>query len=507
MLRKVSEMASFTNFQRLLLLLTGSAAVVFLGEVTRFLPVTGDNMYPEAANIVVAQRWAQGLPLYSDFRQAPYLLSGFPPLWYGLLALATKAGLSHIDALTLFGRILSVGSLLFVVALAVGWNLKQGYTAASSLLAAALYLACPILMPWAVTARPDFPTLVFCFLGVFLIAFRSNNAGIIMAAVCTALAFLMKQSSIAAPTAIGFWLLWSRRWWDVVLFSFVWALLVGVTCGYFEITSHGLLSLNISGHHFGAASLSHAHETFTHVVKAEGHEFSILLLTLGIVGGIACWAEPRGRLLNLYALTSLGFAVLGSTVAGGNVNYYIEPAFVWATLAPAGVMYLQKAWENNSPLVAFAFIVVIVLLVPALDLQRWKLFGSTPADFHRLTPLVQNRRLLTDIPYLGARSLTPELLDPVSYAYAERTKFWSSEEVVKALTRKEYDLVILQRPLDDVIAETTRYPTLSPTLQATIGAQYGFCAEVTSAYLYGPLRDTGAGAPTPHCPEDLIALQ
>src|SRR5215471_2745001 len=230
----LNEMLSFANFQRLLLLLTGSAAAVFLVEVIRFLPVIGDNMYPEAANIVVAQRWAQGFPLYSDFRQAPYLLAGFPPLWYGLLALAAKAGFSQIDALTFLGRLLSVGSLLLAAALAVLWNVKQGYAVISSLLAAALYLAFPVLMPWAVTARPDFPTLAFCFLGIFFIAFRPHSAGIVIAAVCTAIAFLMKQSSVAAPTAIGLWLLWSRRWWGVVLFSLTWALLVGVICGYFE---------------------------------------------------------------------------------------------------------------------------------------------------------------------------------------------------------------------------------------------------------------------------------
>src|SRR5258705_2666121 len=208
----------------------------------------------------------------------------------------------------------------------------------------------------------------------------------------------MKQSSVAAPTAIGLWLLWSHRQWHVVLFSLVWVVLVGVTCGYFETASQGLLSLNIRVHHSGASSLAHAHETFTHLIKAEGHEFSILLLTLGALGGIACWNDPRGRLLGLYACTALGFAVLGSMVAGGNVNYYIEPAFVCATLIPAGVAYLQPSWEKNSPLATFAIIVVVILLLPPLDLQRWKMFGATPPDFHRVASLVQTTRLLTHIP-------------------------------------------------------------------------------------------------------------
>src|SRR5262249_27756453 len=140
-IEKIRLSLSFAQFQRLLLLLTGLAALLFLIQASRYLPVRSDNEYPEAANMIVVQRWARGFPLYTDFRLAPYLLTGFPPLWYGILAMAAKAGFSHVDTLTMIGRILSIGCLLIILALTYRWNYRQGYGRVPAFLAVTLYLS------------------------------------------------------------------------------------------------------------------------------------------------------------------------------------------------------------------------------------------------------------------------------------------------------------------------------------------------------------------------------
>ena len=88
--------------------------------------MSSDNTYPEAAHIVSAQRWAHGLPLYSDYRQAPYLVTAFPPVWYALLAIPARLGLDNLDALTIFGRLLNLVSLLAVCGIAHLWNRRLG---------------------------------------------------------------------------------------------------------------------------------------------------------------------------------------------------------------------------------------------------------------------------------------------------------------------------------------------------------------------------------------------
>ena len=113
-------------------------------------------MYPEAAGVLSAQRWAHGFALYEDYRQPPYMTASFPPVWYGILAVAAKLGLSDLNALTLFGRLLSLACLFGVTVLAFRWNRKIGHPLGLALLTPLFYLSLPILIPWAVTAHPDF---------------------------------------------------------------------------------------------------------------------------------------------------------------------------------------------------------------------------------------------------------------------------------------------------------------------------------------------------------------
>lgn len=76
--RRAPAFLSFTMFRRVLLLITGFAALSFLIQAARFFPITGDNMHPEAVNVLIAELWARGLPLYTDFLHPPYALTALP---------------------------------------------------------------------------------------------------------------------------------------------------------------------------------------------------------------------------------------------------------------------------------------------------------------------------------------------------------------------------------------------------------------------------------------------
>ena len=194
---------SFERFQGLLLILTGLVALFFLVEAVRFLPVRSDNMYPEAAGVLSAQRWAHGLPLYEDYRQPPYMTASFPPAWYGVLALAAKLGLQGLNKLTLFGRLLSLGCLFGVGWLGFRWNRKIGLPFWLALLTPLFYLSLPILIPWAVTARPDFPGLLLVFLSLYVISLRPTKGSVLLAAAFAAVGFLIRHNAIAVPVSVS----------------------------------------------------------------------------------------------------------------------------------------------------------------------------------------------------------------------------------------------------------------------------------------------------------------
>jgi hypothetical protein len=488
---------SFQRFQGLLLVLTGLVAFSFFVEAMRFLPVQGDNMYPEAAGVLSAQRWARGFALYEDYRQPPYMTASFPPVWYGILAIAAKLGISDLNALTLFGRVLSLACLLGVTVLGFRWNRKIGHPLGLALLTPLFYLSLPILIPWAVTARPDFPGLLLVFLALYVSSLRSTTVSVFLAAAVAALGFLVRHNAIAVPVAVVLWLVWSRRWKDAGIFCATWAAVVGSALLIGQRSSHGLLLLNISGSKFGELALTYVRDVIGRLLVAQGHGFVVALFAFGIFGCIEAWRQPdkRCRLICIYLMVSLGLAVLGSAARGAAVNHYLEPTLALAVLIPSGMARLRAVWAADSPLASFSMVLVLVLLLPALDAQRWEVIHNRPDDLRHMGALVKNKSVLTDIPYLAARTLSLELLDPASLTNMERSGAWSSAGISQGLREQKYELVILSQAVDTSPSVLTalypRYPHLDSSVQTAIADNYGLCLQMDSVYVYRPLSSDG----------------
>src|SRR4051794_3358969 len=201
---------SYFSFQAMLLTLTGLMTVLFVGQVIHLVPVTSDNMYPESAGVLSALRWAHGFSLYQDYRQAPYLIAPFPPLWYACLVVGTKLGFGDLNRLTLFGRILSLLGLFGMATIGYMYNRRLGVSALLAALTPAFYLSFPLLIPWAVTARPDLLALCFGCFAIYLAGVRKGTKWIIFAGPIAALAFLCRHNAVAVPVSVVIWLAYCK---------------------------------------------------------------------------------------------------------------------------------------------------------------------------------------------------------------------------------------------------------------------------------------------------------
>ncbi len=503
----VSRMASvftFRSFHIQLLGLTGCAILLACIQVMHCLPVTSENIYPESSGVLSALRWAHGQPLYSDFRKAPYLTTPFPPLWYALTAQVAKMGIADLDSLTLFGRLLALACLFGISGIAYSWNRRLGLSPSLALLAPAFFLSLPILVPWAVVARPDLIALLLSFAAVYLTANGSGMPIIVGASVVSSLAFLARHNSVAAPVAIVLWLVACRRWKHALLFCVSWATIVGCTLTAFQISSGGLLFMNLAGGKFGQLALTYVRDVLARLLEPQGQGFAVALFAFGVFGLFEAWqgGEIRSRLLSLYAIVSLGLAVFGSAAAGSAPNHYLEACLAFATLIPVGVISLEKSWSNGSPSAVMATVLVLVFLVPSLDAQRSNASHSRPDDLRPLVPLLSGHRVFTDIPFVAARTPSPETVDLASLLNSERSgsRGWSSGEVVEDLRAQKYSLVILSQPIEEAYIPAglyPRYPRLNAAMQAAIQQSYALCSRSTVAYVYGPVIH---GTNSPSCP-------
>jgi hypothetical protein len=487
----LSFFSSFAFFLTIVLVVASIAALLFMMEARHFLLAAGDNVYPEATGVASALRWAHGLPLYSSFQEAPYVLTAFPPLWYLCLRAAIHAGFRDADSLTIFARGMSLVFLGALSLLAFVWNRRRGYTAGESALSPILYLAFPVLLPWAVSARPDFPSLFFALAALVAVTLRPRIDGALLAGFLAGLCFLFRHSCVAAPTAIGLSLIIARRWRDTVMLCLGWALPVTVVLWKFEVASKGAMRTSLSGSNFGSMSIANAHEIVTHLFTREGYAFAGLLFAFGLLGLIVAWKseDPAGRVLVFYFLLTLTLAVLGSALAGAGENHYLEPALAAALLAPVGAAELRKRWPSDSLLPMFLCLLVLIAWLPTLDLRHWQAADRRRADFHGLVALVADRNVLTDIPYLAARTSSQEFLDATSLRYAEVVHRWSPLAVVRDLDGQSFEAVILHEPLSKMEKEEgqDRYPRLGAAIRAAIKRNYGFCYQTDSVSVYGRL--------------------
>lgn len=495
---------TFKRFQWLLIGLTAVMAILSVVAIVRFVPVVGDNVYPEAAGVVSAQRWAHGMGLYGDYRQAPYLVTAFPPLWYGALASTAKVTRADLDTMTLFGRVLSLACLAGMLALSFLWSRRGGVGLGLAVITPLLLLSFPILVPWAVSARPDFPELFLGVSALYCAGVKPSRRWLIFAAVLAGLAFLVRHNAVAVPTAVVLWLVWSRKWKDAVLFCLVWGVVVGGTLIAFDRMTGGLLLLNLSGAKFGQFAFTYVRDVLGRLLEAPGSGFACILLALGLLGLIESYRSKDNRVLlvSIYFAVSCFFAVLGSAAAGAAVNHLFEPAFALALLAPVGLTRMKAEWRSTSSTAALAFVLVAVVLLPTLDVQRWNVMHGRPDDLRPLVPVVQQTRVFTDIPYLAARSSSPAYLDTASLVYAERggsQGAWS-RDLTLALQEKKYDYVILSAPAEALYSRGERYPRyphFDIAVKSAIVQNYDSCGTIGLIHVYAP-HGAGTGA-TENC--------
>jgi hypothetical protein len=489
--RSASVPFSFRAFRTGLVVLCSVAVLFLLISALRFIPAVGDNSYPEAAAILSASRFAQGLGLYTDYHQAPYIVTAFPPFWYVLLAVPAWLGVKDLDTLTVLGRLLALGALFGVAALAYLWNRRIGRPGRLAVLSPAFYLSLPILIPWAFTARPDFPSLLCSMLALYLIGQKASGRAVMASALVAAVAFLIRHNAVPVPVSVVLWLLWSRRWRHAVLFCAVWGAAVGSTVALFQAWSGGLLLLNLSGAKFGRMALTYGRDTILRLMTSPGHGMATALLSFGLFGFFCNRKErdARSLLTGIYLPVSVLFAGLGSLAAGADINHWFEPSLALALLIPAGLARMEAGWSKDAVASRFLAVLLLVLVVPSLDVARWGVMHTRPADMRRLLPYAGNKNVFTDVPYLAARARQPVVLDMASLAYAIRSGQWSPAPLIGALDQKEYELVILGEgglAAYDPAALYPRYPHLDPTLQAAVRRNYKFCFDLDAVDVYAP---------------------
>ena len=417
------------------------AVIVAVGS-TRLISNPWDNIYPEGSNAFMAIRAARTGQLYFSFRESPYLVQSYGPLFYAIAAVSAWVSGLDVEMTVLVSRLISYVCYLLSGVMVFAICKRTRSSTFMALLAALMALGQHDFFGWSVTVRPDtimiLATLVSLFFAIG--AFERGWRWYALAGFSAGLAFLIKQPGVAVAIGVLAVLVLRKEFRKSAVFAIGAA--VPVLLVFLGLIWHKEVFL----------------EQFTAVGRAywslaEGARFVwkalldityIVPLFLGLFGFLrGVQLNKQWQLIASFALASgiVGFS--GLPQPGSNIHYFLPGLVGSALLLPLACEYL---WERGR------WIFLLAMLVPALIFAAWQgieqtrgYYGFFKAPDNLSYAPLRPYRIISDIPMLAMKGHDPELLDSFGAHSMELTGLWDPSPLVEDIRQGKFDLVILRR--------------------------------------------------------------
>lgn len=419
-----------------------------------------------------------GQPLYQPLERLRFVSAPYPPLHFLLLGLAD----AHIAGPHVFwaGRLVSLAAALAVALLIVLTCRRAGGMWLGSIAGLALFASAPPLLLWATRIKPDLLALLCTALGLCMATAASGRPdtaarewplrlerlsplALPLAALCFALAFFAKQTTVAAPLATGLALAFDdlRDWRAgagpamfvgrlplrrrTLLFGLCYlALVLGAWVALDLITS-----FQFTAHIWGL----HRSEWWS---VALWRKFVALLLpyTPGVVlaAGVLLALAPRDRRVLVPACYALlaPITLLGAGETGANHNHLLE-SLLAISLAVGICASRLPEWSERRPLAA---LLALALLIAQLGLayrpQDWYTNELAPPqtpqrylDFMRNTP---GEILADDVGLMMAAGRPLRYDDPSTMGPAAQSGVWDESGLMQEIAERRFSAIML--PVD-----------------------------------------------------------
>ena len=166
-----------------------------------------DVGYPDSANLLRIRDFVQSGYIYPDINRPPYLVTLYGPLCYVLLGIPYR--LAEAAAITprLLVRLGVVGALCFCVLIVLLISRRLYGSRPISWLCALFAVSSFHMVSFTTQIRGDFLALGFSLLSIYVFLLTNGRPQAIGSAICSGIAFLVKQTFLAVPIAIISWLI------------------------------------------------------------------------------------------------------------------------------------------------------------------------------------------------------------------------------------------------------------------------------------------------------------
>ena len=418
--------------------LLGLLAALNLAHALLQLPSPADTSMPESAIVHGARQVMDGKALYADFEIAPFIIAPYTPVYYAWTGLAGRLQGATPEGLFLIGRWTSLLALLLAACLS-GWHARR--TSGRSFAAWAAvpaFLSLSFVPAWAATARPDMLGLLLSLAGILLWLKFEEKPWRFLAIALFLLAFLTKQSFLAAPGALLLYLAIRKKKTDSLIVGGCFAGGVVTALLIMNAATGGLSTLNILG-----ANLVPLSPTNLRVIGGRFLQSAAFPLLLALAG---LNRERMKSLPFLYFAVSLVWAFYASLKLGSDLNYFLEPMAAACLLISFTLETVEH--EEGSRLPTVLFLAGLIWAVPQVNYRVNALETYRVEDETRVRALVKDfdGLVLTDSPRLAYLSRSPFLIDPYQPASLQTAGKWNAAPLLKMLEEGKIGLAVLKNP-------------------------------------------------------------
>lgn len=427
--------------------------LVYLVHGLLWLPYPFQLNYGEGACVVYANQPRLGLSLYPPLDTPPYVANIYNPLYLWVVGHLMGSDPSLIE-----GRVISLMAHLAVLAL-IGFYAKRREGWLAGLFAAVFYLLNALPLHWSFIFRVDYAALAFTVAGLVCgVLAQGRWRWEILTAVLFSLSFYCKQSFLAAPAAVGLYLLLSAPR-SALRFGTSYVVLVAVPFMLINRATDG--------------------QFFAHTVALNGktamlYSFDQLrdwgtayLLSVAPLVALAGYFLARGGwrrepVLSLFWLFSIGIS-LGVGRIGGFYNYFLEFHVGLSLLAALGAAELGR----KRPVLSLSAVLLgcwagAVGFMPPFLFSPWQhlqhetlpvLGGRYPTYLARSYETAQLEPWIDHFggPLLAENQANctvlgepPWLCDPSYFAVLIASGAWDEQKLIGPIKQKRFALILLQ---------------------------------------------------------------
>ncbi len=459
-----------------------------------------EAMYGESILYGQAARLIHGQALYQPLDQPPFTVTAYMPLYYALVAgLRTVAGPGFAP-----GRILSFAAGLSAAILVGHLAAQRAADRRAGIFAGVLFLglAFPGDYPWFAFYKEDMLGVVLSLGAVATLGTGNDRRRAVCAGTLAGLAFLTKQTFIAASLA-GF--VWFARRDRTSTLTFVTTLLVvaGVPCLLLTIFDPAFLANTIG------ANLN-PYRAYVLVgnleILGQYQAVPLVLALLPVLSGsvsLRNWARDP---LVIFWFASLLLLPVTLGKVGSNWNYWIELAGATAPLATAGIWVFALRGQVSGFSRVVAWSAVMALLVsfvwlpkPVADLgsvvtstlhpdERQATEFAGVVDQVRMEPRVVLGEPL-DVLALADRDI---YVEPYIFSILYQVGEWDPSPVERLACTGQIGLLVLDHPLEGPDWEYQGYTHWPAPLLAVLRQTMQLEETQARLYLYIPNPRPGA---------------